>query len=221
MRSWTNRAKAAGVRCGRGGHLGARPMAGHMMGQPLQAFGVAAHHQQDGTGRIGHKLEDLDSRSISLAAGAPDWPVGNSQFWRPAAERPGDPECEKPGNRAQKPGKLKPTPRVEGLPGSRLRSFSRGHIAMGSIRTWSLAVVAGIFVVVVAHQRSNADGGRRVRSPRWRPRPPRCRHPPTLEPGHRAAGFLRSGGRQRRRRGQYQRGREASEIRQRDGDERR
>jgi serine protease Do len=30
---------------------------------------------------------------------------------------------------------------------------------MGSIRTWSLAVVAGIFVVVVAHQRSNADSG--------------------------------------------------------------
>jgi len=28
---------------------------------------------------------------------------------------------------------------------------------MGSIRTWSLAVVAGIFVVVVAHQRSQAD----------------------------------------------------------------
>ena len=30
---------------------------------------------------------------------------------------------------------------------------------MGSIRTWSLAVVAGIFVVVVAHQRSIADSG--------------------------------------------------------------
>src|SRR5579862_1138051 len=30
---------------------------------------------------------------------------------------------------------------------------------MGSIRTWSLAAVAGIFVVVVAHQRSNADAG--------------------------------------------------------------
>jgi serine protease Do len=28
---------------------------------------------------------------------------------------------------------------------------------MGSIRTWSLALIAGIFVVVVAHQRSNAD----------------------------------------------------------------
>src|SRR5579863_2153897 len=28
---------------------------------------------------------------------------------------------------------------------------------MGSFRTWSLALVAGIFVVVVAHQRSNAD----------------------------------------------------------------
>jgi serine protease Do len=30
---------------------------------------------------------------------------------------------------------------------------------MGSIRTWSLALIAGIFVVVVAHQRSNADAG--------------------------------------------------------------
>ncbi len=30
---------------------------------------------------------------------------------------------------------------------------------MGSIRTWSLAAVAGIFVVVVGHQRSNADVG--------------------------------------------------------------
>ncbi len=30
---------------------------------------------------------------------------------------------------------------------------------MGSIRTWALAAVAGIFVVVVAHQRSNADVG--------------------------------------------------------------
>ena len=47
---------------------------------------------------------------------------------------------------------------------------------MGSMRTWSLAAVAGIFVVVVAHQRSNADAGasnavgpdtsaRRTRSP--------------------------------------------------------
>jgi serine protease Do len=30
---------------------------------------------------------------------------------------------------------------------------------MGSFRTWSLAAVAGVFVVVVAHQRSNADVG--------------------------------------------------------------
>ena len=28
---------------------------------------------------------------------------------------------------------------------------------MGNVRTWSLAVIAGIFIVVVAHQRSNAD----------------------------------------------------------------
>ena len=30
---------------------------------------------------------------------------------------------------------------------------------MGSVRTWSLALIAGIFVVVVAHQPSNADVG--------------------------------------------------------------
>jgi serine protease Do len=30
---------------------------------------------------------------------------------------------------------------------------------MGSVRTWSLALIAGIFVVVVAHQRSHADAG--------------------------------------------------------------
>jgi len=30
---------------------------------------------------------------------------------------------------------------------------------MGSIRTWSLAAVAGLFVMVVAHQRSHADSG--------------------------------------------------------------
>ncbi len=30
---------------------------------------------------------------------------------------------------------------------------------MGSFRTWSLAAIAGIFVMVVAHQRSNADAG--------------------------------------------------------------
>src|SRR3984885_4270601 len=30
---------------------------------------------------------------------------------------------------------------------------------MGSLRTWSLALVAGIFVVVLAHQRSNANAG--------------------------------------------------------------
>src|SRR5476649_377337 len=33
----------------------------------------------------------------------------------------------------------------------------RGLISMGNLRTWSLAVIAGIFVVVVAHQRSHAD----------------------------------------------------------------
>ena len=36
---------------------------------------------------------------------------------------------------------------------------------MGSIRTWSLALVAGIFVIVVAHQRSNADAGTPASAP--------------------------------------------------------
>ncbi|MEP6547500.1 MAG: Do family serine endopeptidase [Gammaproteobacteria bacterium] len=36
---------------------------------------------------------------------------------------------------------------------------------MGSVRTWSLAAVAGIFVVVVAHQRSHADAGDVAPSP--------------------------------------------------------
>ncbi|GAC1301348.1 MAG: DegQ family serine endoprotease [Steroidobacteraceae bacterium] len=35
---------------------------------------------------------------------------------------------------------------------------------MGSFRTWSLALIAGIFVVVVAHERSNADEGRAAAS---------------------------------------------------------
>jgi len=30
---------------------------------------------------------------------------------------------------------------------------------MGSFRTWSLAAIAGVFVIVVAHQRSHADAG--------------------------------------------------------------
>ena len=36
---------------------------------------------------------------------------------------------------------------------------------MGSMRTWSLAVLAGIFVVVVAHQRSNADAAASAAAP--------------------------------------------------------
>ena len=69
---------------------------------------------------------------------------------------------------------------------------------MGSIRTWSLAVVAGIFVVVVAHQRSDC----RCRAAARRHRPAAGRQPaatgggariqwPRGRPGHRAAGFLR------------------------------
>src|SRR5580658_10236867 len=30
---------------------------------------------------------------------------------------------------------------------------------MGSFRTWSLAAIAGVFVIVAAHQRSHADAG--------------------------------------------------------------
>src|SRR5450631_4309149 len=36
---------------------------------------------------------------------------------------------------------------------------------MGSIRTWSLALIAGIFVLVVAHQRSHADAGMMTTGP--------------------------------------------------------
>lgn len=36
---------------------------------------------------------------------------------------------------------------------------------MGSMRTWSLAAVAGIFIVVVAHQRSSADAGQAASGP--------------------------------------------------------
>ena len=36
---------------------------------------------------------------------------------------------------------------------------------MGNIRTWSLALIAGIFVVVVAHQRSRADAEQSVAGP--------------------------------------------------------
>src|ERR1700674_3025777 len=48
---------------------------------------------------------------------------------------------------------------VRGSAGYLDTSLKRGLISMGSIRTWSLALIAGIFVVVVAHQRSNADAG--------------------------------------------------------------
>src|SRR6202789_3769101 len=36
---------------------------------------------------------------------------------------------------------------------------------MGNIRTWSLALIAGIFVIVVAHQRSRADAEQAVGGP--------------------------------------------------------
>ena len=37
------------------GDLGVRPMTGDMVGKPLQALGVAAHHQQNWTGRVCHR----------------------------------------------------------------------------------------------------------------------------------------------------------------------
>jgi serine protease Do len=36
---------------------------------------------------------------------------------------------------------------------------------MGSLRTWSLAAVAGVFIVIVAHQRSSAEGGQPAAAP--------------------------------------------------------
>src|SRR3984885_6741103 len=48
---------------------------------------------------------------------------------------------------------------------------------MGSIRTWSLALIAGIFVVVVAHQRSRADAEQAMGSPAS------VAAPPTPAPG--------------------------------------
>src|ERR1700689_3640091 len=42
---------------------------------------------------------------------------------------------------------------------------------MGSIRTWSLAVIAGVFVVVVAHQRSHATSGADEPAPAAGPAP--------------------------------------------------
>src|SRR5450759_4746940 len=60
--------------------------------------------------------------------------------------------------RIQNPGKLQPSPRFHGLlkgPWKVIERIGR----MGSIRTWSLAVVAGILLVVVAHQHPAADAG--------------------------------------------------------------
>jgi serine protease Do len=55
---------------------------------------------------------------------------------------------------------LQPTAQVLGQLFEFNYSFSvRGRIFMGYIRTWSLALVAGIFVMVVAHQRSHAGAG--------------------------------------------------------------
>jgi serine protease Do len=53
---------------------------------------------------------------------------------------------------------------------------------MGSIRTWSLALIAGIFVVVVAHQRSQADAALAYAAP------PPAAAPPAAAPAPAAAG---------------------------------
>jgi serine protease Do len=42
---------------------------------------------------------------------------------------------------------------------------------MGSLRTWSLAAVAGVFIVVVAHQRSSAESGQPTAAPLAAPVP--------------------------------------------------
>src|SRR5580658_2047157 len=56
-------------------------------------------------------------------------------------------------------------PRFLGLLVGLQSLLKRGLISMGSLRTWSLALVAGIFVVVVAHQRSHADASPSVAGP--------------------------------------------------------
>ncbi len=81
---------------------------------------------------------------------------------------------------------------------------------MGSMRTWSLAAVAGIFIVVVAHQRSSAEGGQPDLSqgravPTARGSDIRR---PRIGSRHRFARFLGTGRRERSGRGQHQRHRE-------------
>ena len=79
---------------------------------------------------------------------------------------------------------------------------------MGSIRTWSLAVVAGIFIMVVVHQRSS---GRRRSGERSAGCRGRCTRTRAGRPRHRVAGFLGPGRRQWRGRGQHQRHRKGAQ----------
>src|SRR6202789_2198074 len=51
---------------------------------------------------------------------------------------------------------------------------------MGNIRTWSLALIAGIFVVVVAHQRSRADAEQAVAGPASAPASLAAQPPPPV-----------------------------------------
>src|ERR1700686_805521 len=75
-----------------------------------------------------------------------------------------------------------------------LSDRTRGLISMGSFRTWSLALIAGIFVIIVAHQRSSAGA----------PGPPR-------RASDGSAQFLGAGRGERRCGGQHQRGAEGAE----------
>ena len=77
------------VRAGRGADLGARPMARDMMVQPLQAFGVAAHHQQHRTGCIGHTRRMGAFKEPQPSCGAAAGPVEKSHFFGAVVEIPG------------------------------------------------------------------------------------------------------------------------------------
>src|SRR3979490_2595649 len=109
-------------------------------------------------------------RKASVARAGSGWPVGISHFRVPLAA---EPACRGFGTNTPSPGSQTVSDRYPD------NSLKRGLISMGNIRTWSLALIAGIFVVVVAHQRSNADAGLAAAPPRA---PQRRRHPPRPPP---------------------------------------